>query len=42
MQAHLRLFIVSMVKESFLLSIGLVSVRILKWFVSEYRLERDA
>ena len=42
MQAHLRLFIVSMVKESFLLSIGLVSVRILKWLVPEYRLERDA
>ena len=42
MQAHLRLFIVSMVKESFLLSFGLISVRILKWLVAEYPLERDA
>ena len=42
MQAHLRLFIVSVVKESLLLPIGLVSVRILKWLVPEYPLEPDA
>lgn len=42
MQAHLRLFIVSMVEESSLLSFELVSVRILKLFVSEYLLEWDA